>query len=224
MSIKAKRIIKEAISAFIAVITILTAFCSLILITFNFTYTKTRVKQHSMLPTINSTLEDPNIDGDTILINKYRSSKRGDVVVAKVPWWNGYVVKRLVAVGGDRLMIKEVSNEYQLIVNDEIMYTVEINTNTTNYYETGYLLYVGPSAIIDRNENHVFLNSSNEKYIQLLDDEVFLIGDNWEKSTDGTKYGPDKDNCLVGVVDIILPYKGNHFISFWSQAFKILFG
>lgn len=121
----------------------------------------------------------PNVkDGD--LVGFYRLDKgyvAGDVVLIE---HNGKtMVQRVIAIGGDEVLIDD---EY-VRINGYIRHSLDEwhITGRTDRFEEGIAFPV-----------------------KLAEDEIFLMGDNREKSTDSRIFGPVKQNNILGKIMLIL--------------------
>lgn len=159
-----------------------------------------------MQPTLNSNVTQPDIEGDTIFINKYARINRNDIVVAKVNWYEHYIIKRLVGVPGDKIEIKDENTHYAFYVNDNLIYTKEktgdgssLNKTGTNGYYSRYLDFL-------KNEKYqsIVVNEYENSYILLGANDYFVMGDNWGHTTDSIEKGPIKRNEIIGKVDLII--------------------
>lgn len=213
MKFRTKRIILNIISSIIVLLTIFFCFLGLINIVFNFVYIRTPVKGYSMKPTINSTVPHSEIDGDNVFINKYKDIQVNDIVVAKVDWGlnltnaDDYIIKRLVGMPGDKIKItittdeKTSKNIYNLYNNETLLYQSKPIDKSESFKS-----YINYSTYI---KNYNSINQTNYDYILVGEDEYFLMGDNWDGSTDCLVKGPLCRNSIIGKVDFILPYNQN---------------
>ncbi len=130
-----------------------------------------RIPSDSMVPTL--------MDGDRVLVNKLsydvHDINRGDVVVFSRP--EGLpatssepedLIKRVIGLPGDELM----TTEGELYVNGRLL-------------EEPYL----PDGTV---------NLGLEQPITVPDDEIFVMGDNRENSSDGRQFGPVPVDSVVG--------------------------
>jgi signal peptidase I len=142
-----------------------------------------RVPTSSMAPTI-----EP---GDRILVDKlailHGDPRRGDVVVFRDPAGSGRAyVKRVLAVGGDRVEIRDG----EILVNgaalprssDPSSEGVAVETNGAHRYR----VVPGPSGDVPER--------------QLRHDEYFLVGDRRRGSLDSRTLGPIRRDALIGTV------------------------
>lgn len=184
------------------------------LIIFNIFYIKSNVNGKSMETVLYS--------GDKIFTNRYAHTKKGDIVVANIKnednWTNkedgDYVVKTLIATEGDTVKIEQIDTfKYQLIVNNEIVATKEIFVGLNSYYFfTQYVL-----------ENFQNETRIENGAIKVLENEVFIIGENWEVSYDCFSCGPINKNSIIGKVDIVVPKSNNLFFGAIKGLFKLWF-
>lgn len=130
-----------------------------------------KVKERSMQPTIN--------DGDIVILNKlfYRNIERGDIVVfeSELKDENGKalnLIKRVVALEGDRVDIKEE----KLFINGKAI-------------DEKYV-FSSPSGKISEN----FL----PKNYVVPKGEVYVLGDHREVSRDSRQLGAIKKDKIVG--------------------------
>lgn len=204
MKYRTKRKILNTTSVITVILAAVFSLFSMINIIFNFVYITTNVHGYSMLPTLNANLpaNKPDMDGDSIYINKIADVEVDNIVVAKINWpiiGEDYIIKRLVGKPGDSVKIVEKDNLYYLYNNDNLIYTKEVNSHTSISY-INYINYVVANN---------FLNNENNDCIVLGENEYFLIGDNWGGSTDSLVNGPVSRECIEGRVDLIIPY-GEH--------------
>lgn len=107
---------------------------------------------------------------------KFRSPKKGDVIVFKSPK-NPDIeyIKRVIGLPGDKITVKE--NE--VYVNDQIVNENYIAAKT-NLWEGGFLKENTPVIVPQ--------------------DELFVMGDNRPRSSDSREFGPINSSSIVGVV------------------------
>ncbi len=193
----------------------------------NLFYTSSYVEGYSMQPTLNSTAPNIYTKWDTVYINKVRTYEINQIVVAKrnVNGKNKLIIKRLIGLEGDIIQIKEDNGHYNLLVNEELLYSKPIITESQNgqsggsvdYYNS-YLDYINRYKGTDR----IVKNSLGEDCIKIYKNECFLMGDNWGETTDSLTYGPFNVSMLIGVVDIIIPNGESKFIGFIQGIWDIL--
>lgn len=227
MQANSKRILRNTISTIFSLFIAISSVFLVLGITLNCVYIKTYVRGYSMQPTLNISVENTDTDGDIVYINRFRDYDVNDIIVANTGIENArYVIKRLIGLEGDVIQIKQVGEEYNLIVNNEIIYAkpiTYINTHgeiggTHDYYTT-YLEYIDRHRGTDR----VIINTEGEECIQIGKNECFLMGDNWGESTDSiTFYGTLNVSLIVGKVDIVIPYGQSQFKGLIKSLWNIL--
>lgn len=210
--------------------------CCAFVAVFCFIYIYTPVDGPSMLPTLNSQCYDENlkkIDSslpDYVYINRFASSDYGDIIVAKNPSSN-YVVKRLIAKGGDRIAIVKIGSD------DSPVYKIVLNKKDKTTFEELEETYLPSNTSLEgtftKFQNYLLENKNKTetlttrfgatKFLKLKDDEIFYLGDNREKSTDCSEYGPIPSSNYIGRVDIVVHEGKNSFstifLYFWHKIF-----
>ena len=137
----------------------------------------------SMYPTFNSVNENSfftPFSGDYIFIDIFtykfiKQPQRLDVIVAKSPVENRFLLKRIIALPGETIELNQ-SNVY-------ITDTNGVRSKLTELY-------------LNKEKPIVY---KNQKVI-LKDDEYFILGDNRQNSYDSQSYGPIKENNIVARV------------------------
>ena len=144
----------------IGVLTVLLAF----FIYANFFCIKIDVEGDSMLSTLNS--------GDQIIARKNKEAKVGDIVIISGEREDSFIIKRVIAVGGQ---------------------TVKI--------EDGYVFVDGVKIDEPYLDSQGQTKAHLWKERTLKEDEIFFLGDNRLNSEDSRgKYGTCKEDQIVGVV------------------------
>lgn len=218
------RVIKNIISSILIVLIFACSFLTIINVSVYFFYTETNVRGFSMQPTININMTDPNAEGDKIYINPYSTFTNNDIVVAKVEWFDNHIVKRVVGIPGDKIEIRDEITHYGLYVNNSLFYTKEKTGENSSFVKTGTNGYY--SYYLDFLKNPDFQDyvetENGHSYIQLEDNEYFLMGDNWGHTTDSITKGPVKSTEIVGKVEIIVDVTSkNPFVATWHFLKKI---
>lgn len=142
----------------------------LIIVMNAFVYMTIEVEGLSMWPTLNN--------GDVLKVNKRISASHGDIVIiqkySKEDKCYILVIKRVIAMGGDKVEIKDG----KVYVNDKLLdepyVPDEINTNMPDGSDYSYTL---------------------------KDDEVFYLGDNRINSEDSRGSGCCKEEDVLGVLE-----------------------
>jgi signal peptidase I len=173
-----------------------------------------------MLPTLNTTY---TINGkrDIVYINRFNKGKVGDIVVLDLrdnPTFEGYSIKRLVAVEGDIVnIIFDTHNlQYNLVVNGKV---VESRPNKDFGYNT-YGCFRDYILLHENDSSRVVKNDSNEiEGIAIKKGEIFVLGDNWDVSKDSSLVGPLNKKTIVGRVDIVVEPGENEFLTVLKRIF-----
>lgn len=127
------------------------------------------VQGRSMAPTLE--------DGDHFLLNRLsylcRVPRRGDLVVLRDPGHNDLAVKRIVALPGETVEIKQG----KIYVNGRRLVEIYLPAGT-----------------------QTLLPPKNESSFILGTDQYFVLGDNREDSEDSRFYGPVLKENIVGTL------------------------
>lgn len=211
------RVLKNVVSSILVVLIFFFAFVTIVNVAFNALYLKTPVKGFSMRPTINTNVDDnkPKQNGDTIYVNMGAPFTNNDIVIAEVDWpmlESSCIIKRVVGTPGDRIEIRDETTHFAVYVNNKVLYTKEKYGNNYSFPKTGsYAYYENYLAFLN---NPMFEDSVVEengtKYIQLKENEYFLMGDNWGYTTDSIEKGPIKANDILGKVELIVDIENDN--------------
>ena len=179
-----------------------------------------------MQPTININMTKDDEKGDTIYVNKYSTFTNNDIVVAQVDWpgIEGYIIKRLVGTPGDKIEIKDELTHFAVYVNDELLYTKKKYGNPSSLPKTGsYGYFESYLSFLEKDKFQLVKeDSTGNKYIQLGENEYFLMGDNWGHTTDSLEDGPVKRNEIIGKVELIIDVTNkNPFVATWFFLKKL---
>lgn len=125
------------------------------------------VSGESMLPTLNS--------GDVVFVNKKLVAKREAIIIIDGEKSNSYLIKRVIATGGDTVEIKD---GYVFINGEKLEEEYVIKDGVTN-------------------------KMGEKSKWMLTEDEIFYLGDNRINSRDSRddEYGTCKVEQIVGVVE-----------------------
>jgi len=208
MHYRTRRFLSNLISSIVTALIVLISFFSIITIILNIVYIKTEVEGYSMLPTLNSSVTNSNEEGDIIYINRFSDYTNDDIVVAFCKDREKHIIKRLVGCPGDIIEIKDEGENYSLYINEKLLYNKEKTYLEKNNIGSSKLHYDKYLAFInnENNSKNFGVNSKGEKCIKLLNNEYFLLGDNWGNSDDSLTFGTFSKEEIVGKVDLIIPY------------------
>lgn len=177
----------------------------------NVTYSVAPVSGMSMYPTLNYGFYNGNgWIQDRVVLNYIKNYQKGDIIVAKKTFDDSgeeymYVIKRLIAVGGDRVKVFENGDVY---VNDELLIENYVNDNKhITYYNIQNLKKYKPELFKDDE-------------LIIPKDCVFYLGDNRGGSSDCSCYGPVSKNEIVAKVDYLIKGGENLFLSILKQIFN----
>ena len=161
----------------------------------------------SMQPLLNAS----GIDQDFVYVSKNKSNiTYGDVIIYEGE--TNTIIKRVIAMGGDNIMIKDTN------VADE---------NSANNLYAIYIQYNGEGEFVELKEDYIqnkstykiqynqlyntnldqkkFVEDLNgNKYLHLEEDEIFYMGDNRLNSYDCVDYGPMEYKNIIGKVVFIV--------------------
>ncbi|MGN0787461.1 MAG: signal peptidase I [Candidatus Onthoplasma sp.] len=233
-----KNILLNIFSSIIVSLTILLSVFGIFVLGFNSTYEKHVVRGYSMQPTLNNSVSSIDELGDYAYVNTIGTLNRGDIVVAEVDWNSQSIIKRLVALPGDELEIRELNNYkdgedyYGVFVNNKLLYTKKQTTASSHgvegkgsiYYYNQFLslfdtpitkIVNGHTVVVDMTEN-VVIGESGNPCLKMKESQYFLMGDNWGETTDSVFRGPAKKEEINGRVDLII-YKSENHISAWLK-------
>lgn len=214
---KAKQIVLNILGGVVTAIFLMLLIFTITLVSFNLVYFSTPVQGYSMYPTLNSTVERDDIDGDTAFVNRFKSYANNDIVVARVSWFSkGPIIKRVIAVSGQTVEVKLEDDVYKLFVNEKCVSVKEKNDYTEIFYKN-YLKFISNNLDIDTSKN------VKDNKIIINKNEVFLLGDNWGVSEDCMKNGVVKTECITGKVDFVVPYKHNKYDYILKKMGQALF-
>lgn len=184
----------------------------LLTIYINVTYSIAPVSGSSMCPTLNYG-EGYGSMGlhDRVVLNYIKTCHKGDIIVAKKMYDDEsehyiYVIKRLIATGGDTLEIKE---DGTVVVNGNEL----IENYTSQNKHLTYNNFIGLKT--------TFADLFDGNVMTIPEGYVFYLGDNRGGSYDCSSYGPVKESTIIAKVDFILKANQNDFVSIIKQIFKI---
>ncbi len=188
-------------------------------------YIRTPVLGPSMQPTINNEWTQDNNFQDVVLINRVKKGERGDVIVINHSEETGskYVIKRLVALGGEYVSVVPILDEsnnptgkYQILIIKEGETTPQVfNDGITEMTET-----YNRFNQLKNNPKYSFAKFGNNDYLYIEKDHIFYLGDNRNISQDCSSYGPVEASKVVGKVVLVI----KHDQSVFKECFKFFTG
>lgn len=205
----------RAYKNFLDVILMLFTVIAIALVSFSYFYVDVQVLGPSMQPTINAEWENTDEDRhkqDTAYIKTNGDIKRGDIIVVQLD--ELFIIKRLIAKGGDRVNILQESE------TDEINVYLNGEALQENYvvYESGLVVTLSNFNELRDDKPELF----DDGELVVPENYVFYLGDNRGQSQDSSSYGPKPREQVIGSVDIIVPYDQT-FIEYMLNEFIDLF-
>ena len=149
---------------------------------FTVNYSGVYVVHDSMYPTLVGAESDDVIGGDYIYIDKHAKPDYGDIVVVYHKQ-EGYLIKRAVAFGGDKVKLVEGK--------------LQIKRKGTTEFEEMDEYYVSPDLDVTLSKNN--FHRDDDGY-PIKDGYFFLLGDNRNISYDSRELGSFPLSSLDGVV------------------------
>lgn len=198
---------------------ILVALFCLPCVVFNIFFCQIKVIGVSMKPTFNINLTDGLSEEeymaspyqDTVIISRILESEVGDIVI--VSYNNRYIVKRLIAKGGQKVTLKR-----------------EEGTELYAYYVDGVKLnepYIGENYL--KMSTQYFWDfrlrvadetGTDEASITVPEGKIFVLGDNRGVSQDSHRFGCLEESKIFGKVVTYYQYDSNLFLHIFSLIFK----
>ena len=198
-----KRYISDYVSV---VIFLLCVYLSIFMISFSFCFTSSYVYGESMKPTINN-YADYEHNRDVVYIDKNASYTYGDIIVIKKN--DIEIIKRVIALPGDTIDIKNVDGEYVVVRNDQVLQEdyIRIVPGSADYSGMAkeYVLFQNYKES-HKNDDNLFVDKEHylQSAIRVCDGEVFVLGDNRHNSDDSSTEGSFAMSDVIGKVEIIV--------------------
>jgi len=165
---------------FYIVLIVMTTLMLFVNVLFSTVYMSVRVSGDSMKNTL--------INGDMLYANTMKKDvKRGDIVIIDGIGKDYIIIKRVIAVGGEKVAIRNG----KVFINDEPL--------GEDYLDDGVITDLRYAQDEEGNENT--MKKLLPKGLILGEDEIFYLGDNREVSADARANGPCKRENVIGVVE-----------------------
>lgn len=177
--------------------------CGFILIVitgFSYLYILTDVEGRSMQPTINPT----GLNTDMAYINRVKKGERGDIIVFKNEINRKYVIKRLIAMGGDKIFIGKRNGDVVAKVYLKLSGSEAITLLSEPYIANNDGMDTKTMVAFQALHHRADLEFDTDGFLVIPADFVFCLGDNRKVSDDSSYYGPVPTYDIVGRVDIIV--------------------
>jgi len=143
---------------------------------------------------VNHTAYDLRVPFSQKRLAWFEQPKRGDIVVARSPDDNVRIVKRLVAIPGDRI---EVFGDL-IRVNGKAEYSSSPSLSIPGesaHHRVGNEIVLGHQRTILLRQGH---RAMQTQLIELGSDEYFVMGDHRDNSLDSRSYGPLAREQILG--------------------------
>lgn len=200
---------------------------------FSYYFSSAEIQGISMLPTYNSQSVIDSHHTDVAYYTTRFDCQRGDVVIPDFKDGSGekYLIKRLIAVGGDKVEFID----YELYVNGEKVDEYYItNTSRNKVMIENFMLKLDANGnVILRESNiyskwkHITLDTENisSTHISFTVDDgyVFYLGDNRGVSYDCSSYGPQSEDIIVAKVVFVKSYGQSLISAIWQNLLKWIF-
>lgn len=136
----------------------------------------------------------------------------GDVIISLKSNGNYLVIKRVIAMGGDNIMIKPTGEFLEGTNDPEYAFFIQYNSqgewielDEPYIKDKSVYTYFVKADFEDYSVNKNFLKTENgELYLHIGDDEIFYAGDNRTNSEDCIDNGPQKLENVIGKVVYII--------------------
>lgn len=200
----------------VAIIAVIFALCSLIIAGFFVVYMRVPVNGLSMYPTLNYNLQATSRK-DIVYINRFKKAAKNDIVVLDLTdnqYFGNHAIKRLIATEGDTVNIIANADqlEFQVLVNGEVIDSRPIIPGQVNSCSTfiNFEKYLSEVDVSKKNENGLIVG----------EDQIFVLGDNWNLSKDSSLYGTFNKNTIIGKVDYVITPNDNEIVKLFKQIFS----
>lgn len=159
------------------------------------------VKGRSMIPTYNTSGGE-----DTVYVHEGEYGY-GDIVI--IDTTEKTIIKRIIGLGGDRIELKKVDDEYRIFRNGTMIdedYIYSLSGNASTYHNLREYKNSHP----DNFDGNVFVVGA---------DQVFALGDNRAESRDSSYYGAFDISQITGKVYYSVDSNSNRTLSIFFQIF-----
>ena len=168
---------------------------------FRYVYIETPVIGASMYPTLNNTEHN-----DTVFINTKKKGTVGDIVVvdsykAGVSLEQNYIIKRVIAIGLQRVDLRFDGDELVIYIDGERL-VEQYETNPARKVSNAYpYIYNAFQSYLSQHSDSIDVNADG---LLVPEGCIFVLGDNRQNSTDSASFGPISTESVLGRVDIIV--------------------
>lgn len=192
-------------------------------------FIRTSVSGPSMQPTINAQWSETDAREDTVLINRINKGERGDIIVVDKTdeGEDKYVIKRLVATGGDFVSIVPIKNAQGIQTGYYHIQLIRKGETTPIIFDDGITDMVKTYEKFNELKHDAtlsFKQIDGIEYLFVEEGKIFYLGDNRNISRDCSAYGPVDEDKIVGKVVLIIESGKNVFKECLNYFARSLFG
>lgn len=186
---------------------------------FNFSHSYYLVYGPSMTPTLNIGVTSSSESKDGVFVSRIKGYTRGDIVVLNKNYKvegekEKFVVKRVIAIGGDKIKIEEINGFNRVVLIADGKYSVLKEEYLPNYEVNKNL-----KSNFDNMVKTFSLELDINGFLTIPKDQIFLLGDNRLNSNDSSSYGTKHKDSVIGKVDYIVYNNENMYIQVIQQFF-----
>ena len=213
---KKKKVVLKVVTSIL--LCLFLAICA-VAIFFNVTHKYYIVYGPSMTPTLNNGVIATKESKDGVFVSTIKGFNRGDIVVLDKNFEveneaEKYVIKRVIAMAGDKIKIEEINGVNRVVVIVDGRYSV-LDEPYLESYDVNRLLKNNFEEMVKKLSLAVDVNG----FLTIEKDHIFLLGDNRLNSNDSSSYGPKHKDGVVGKVDYIIYNNTNLYGQVISQFF-----
>lgn len=171
-------------------------------------YSYHEVEGLSMVPTYNQHQTGADDEAsDRVFARRKAKPKVGDVIIFKQTYDfnnNGnpvekLLIKRVVAKAGDQVKVEKNGSDYRLLIHYQgDAAPTQMQGQDENL--PGYESYVKDGYSVFQSMYDAFTAHTPVGFLTLGEGQYFVLGDNRDKSVDGTNFGPINKDQISGVV------------------------
>ena len=183
-------------------------------------YENSEIVGASMKPTFNAEVvvrDDPR--NEMAVYKKYKDYTYGDVIISN--HGGTMVIKRIIAMEGDRIKVDKINGVYYILLNGEILDEPYIDSK----YATNEQNKLRFESLYNDDKFGCRKYFDNQGYLVVPEGYYFYIGDNRTNSSDCLEYGPQPIKDIQGKV--VYKYPSSYVddkLKFFGIKVIVLFG